>query len=205
MTTIAMCGDYIAADGQSTAGSVRITHDSPKLFKNSKRKTIYAVTGLDLMARPSIAWFEAGAKPADHPRTPDGDEWSLWVVTKDRIVRYSHANPYGDCGWSAPFAAGTGGSFALGAMLAGANAMQAVLAATKIDTLSGGNIVSIKLRDFFGGAGTWPALLTSRYEPARVCPDVAVTEIGSAAKAPRHRPGYRRKAAARKRATKHAR
>ena len=142
MTTIAICDRYIAADGLCTAGERILATDFVKIRFRGGR--FYAITGLESAFDAAIRWHEAGADPASLPICPGEPKeswWGLVVLSSTGLVRYAS-----DLCWpelhSAPFAAGSGRDFALGAMWAGANAIEAVRLVADRTIHSGGKIVS---------------------------------------------------------------
>lgn len=185
MTTIAICRTFIAADGLSVSSGLRVEHDATKLIVNEKRGVIYAMTGVSYIHDAFVAWVEAGAKPAKFPQTGD-DAWSAIAVSRQGITRYASSRPYPETRWPLPLAAGSGSLVAMGAMLAGADAITAVRIASLIDTSTGGEIEWINLADFFGTkALDWPGLTDPGCVYARVRPKPAWSAPSPAAKAPR--------------------
>lgn len=97
---------------------------------------LYAVRG----------WIEGGADFAAPPRTYEDAQFDALVISPDGRSRALDARL---CGWEefeAPFVAiGSGMAYALGAMQRGATAVQAVEAAMRWDSATGGGIDSLEL------------------------------------------------------------
>lgn len=142
MTTIAYRDGVIAADTRVTSDSI-ITGSVRKVSKNGR--VLMGVAGTAAMARELRAWFDEGCQgplpPNPHPLDK---EWSVWALiatpTDVYIVQES-----GICRNTAPYhAMGSGRELALGAMAHGATAEEAVRAAIKHDTSSGGEITVLR-------------------------------------------------------------
>lgn len=138
MTTIASDGITVAADGLIVKGTERIRTDAVKVTQRGGYT--FAATGHTAAMEPAIAWFLAGAKPADKP----GMGWSLIVFHPDRCESYSDEAPYPDR-YPYPAAFGTGAEYAMGAMRAGACPAKAVAIAADLDTHTGGTITELEV------------------------------------------------------------
>lgn len=132
MTVIAWDGKTLAADRQCTSGAVLSEHT--KLSQVSDG-SVLAFWGPIRQWVALIRWYEAGAKPEEWPK--DADDNGLIVVTVEGSV-----TEYEGCGW--PIACeqnkaawGGGREFALGAMAAGASALQAVQIANQHHAMCG--------------------------------------------------------------------
>jgi ATP-dependent protease HslVU (ClpYQ) peptidase subunit len=144
MTTIAYRDGVLAADTQVTCGGT-VDGWTRKAFR--KGRLLYAVSGGTGLANAFRSWVEGGMigeapslKGADDDKDsahgflfPGGNR----VVWRYNDVWTSHKAPF--------FAAGSGSEIALGAMLAGATAEQAVRAAAERDTSTGGEITVLHL------------------------------------------------------------
>lgn len=144
MTTIATDGRLIAADGQSSLDGVIINSQKDKIVVRHGR--IFALAGdspaRDLIFRYVNDYFQFAAHP--HPLSPPelpvgAGSWQVLVITPERdedgrYVAYVFADelPH-PVRVPTPFALGSGGQFALGAMEAGASPAEAVLIAAKRD------------------------------------------------------------------------
>jgi ATP-dependent protease HslVU (ClpYQ) peptidase subunit len=138
MTTIAFDGLILAADSLCCWGNMKESRDAEKLrFVDGH---YYAVTGADGMLDALIAWHKAGAKPEQYPRV--GETGAQLVVINKTLracIYYEQDQPYG-CAVPRRWAIGTGRDFAMGALHAGANAVDAVRIAANLDTRSGGPV-----------------------------------------------------------------
>lgn len=149
MTTIATDGMTIAADSRLVVDDdiVTDTHTKLRVIKASRR--IYGFAGVTALFGPFVDWFEAGHDIEKLPKNFDR-EWTLIVVqpaleaegrtaTKAEIIVASRAMP-----WPAPIAApwawGSGGYYAIGAMAHGATPAEAVRAAAKVNLATGGPV-----------------------------------------------------------------
>lgn len=144
MTTIAFDGHRIAADGQRTwGGEIRGLN-----FQKLRRRgdVIYAFTGLVPLFEPMIKWHQDGASAADLPKAVDHKEdgWTLVVVSDGKLVKYTSNCPYVE-EFEAPIAFGAGADYAIGAMLAGADARRAVEVVSSICYHTGGAIQVIEV------------------------------------------------------------
>lgn len=131
MTTIAWDGKMLAADRQINAGGVaRCT--KTKIAKN-KKGDLCGASGITSVTSAFLRWFLAGEKgPA--PALKDGtDECEALIIrTNGAIIMYDSA------GWHEVdpgfITSGSGWELALGALLAGKNAVEAVKIASMVDT-----------------------------------------------------------------------
>ena len=145
MTTIAWDGKTVAADTLTVCGFQRNGKPAQKLFPRTLSGKVYAMSGLFGWAAPWIAWHEAGADPALAPATPNQEQRGSFIVfDKGRCFYCATDFPYlVEAG--APDAWGTGQEYAIGAMRAGASAVQAVRIAADVDIHTGGDIQEIDL------------------------------------------------------------
>lgn len=133
MTTIAWDGKTLASDSQSNTSF--ITQKKSNKLHNLKDKVI-ATSGC---SGTGIA-FSKG----EFERFPDMEADALFVIKKTGKCFYQgmqHSIPCGKI-----HAIGTGADFAMGAMLAGATALEAVKIAIKLDPNSGGRVQSVKIK-----------------------------------------------------------
>lgn len=145
MTTIAIDAfGNIAADGRSTCGNEIARDDIDKLITAHNR--IYALAGPGSLIVPLLAWHNDGADPTKLPVCNKEYGWTLIVLQADGLYTYSDKVPYGYANeYKTPVAFGSGQDYALGAMLAGKTAKEAVEIACKVDTGSGGRIKSLNI------------------------------------------------------------
>lgn len=136
MTTVAWDGKTLAADSQSTTGSIRGA--ATKVAKN-KDGFLVAGSGSCAVVKMWINWVLAGMPPDQQPTSVD-DANVLVIDPRGRATLFADvavAQPMPRKQW----ALGSGGDIALGAMAAGADARAAVKIACKLDVFSGGRIV----------------------------------------------------------------
>lgn len=138
MTTVATDGVTIAADGLLTWGGRRLKLDEQKL----RRLPDGSVVGWAGNADEAVIAVEALAR--DDGDEAKGDYSLLRLFPDGKLAVY--VDRLIPTFTSPPQAIGSGGDVALGAMLAGMSAKQAVRAAARIDTSTGGTIRSRKVR-----------------------------------------------------------
>ena len=137
MTTIALDADAIAADSQLTLDeSYRASARETKILKKGRK--IYACAGTPIISE-LIDWHEGKIKNDDLPACA----WELLVYTGKEWRSYDSDFLSGIVAHP-PYAIGSGAKFALGAMLAGATAVQAVNIASQLDIYTSGPIDEIK-------------------------------------------------------------
>jgi len=154
MTTIAYDGTTIAADGQRTWGDQIAGLSFRKLRREGD--TIYGFTGLAPMFDVMVAWHRNGADPGKLPVGHDKDGWTLVVVDKSGLGKYTSTCPYIER-FDPPVAFGAGQDYAVGAMWAGATAEHAVRLVAQNTNHTGGDIQAI---------GVVPILAQQRPEAA---------------------------------------
>lgn len=149
MTTIAITATQVAADGQRTYGGERRGMNFKKL--RVCKGVIYAFTGLTPLMEPMIAWHQSGADPEKLPvcHNADSDGWALIVIDGAGIGKYTSSCPYRE-DFEPPVAFGADRDLAMGAMLVGASAEEAIRAACSISLYTGGEVQTIQIE-----AGMW--------------------------------------------------
>ena len=134
MTTCVWDGEFLCADTRSMTGSVIDQGPCQKIFQ---KKGVYCAISGDLAEAVIVV------KRLLNPQRPSSDDVHLvdegdWQII---LVSETRAEYYGGCMLPAPvappFAIGTGGSYALAAMLAGKTGPQAIRLACKMDAYSG--------------------------------------------------------------------
>lgn len=106
------------------------------------------------MIKPLLDWYESGAHGKDVPLCTEEQGWSMLVLRPGVCDLFTSKAPYGDpC--ELPYALGSGGDYALGAMHAGASPQQAIEIACRIDTGSGGAIQVIDIAEALGLSHEW--------------------------------------------------
>lgn len=145
MTVIAWDGKTLAADKRCTFGW-QIAAVS-KLERHDGH--LLCASGCTSMGQEVIAWFKAGAVAADWPaqnRDPDKGA-SLVVVRPDGTLWRYENGPHPYRVESVPVAFASGGEAAMGAMLAGADAVRAVEIASMVHAGCGNGVDSMTLGD----------------------------------------------------------
>lgn len=138
MTTIAWDGKSVAADGQVTYGGQYI---GPKSVRKIKRidDIVYALAGSAPLFDPFVEWYRNGANPQNTLCVEKNDETALFVFKDGKCLMYKANIPYPDELFP-PDAWGAGCEYAIGAMLAGADAKRAVEIAAICNPGTGGEI-----------------------------------------------------------------
>jgi len=138
MTTIATDGRSIAADGQITGcGTIHSTSFS-KLHR-LEDGSIFGFTGAPFDKQAWIDFLEGRTDTL----TAFEDSEALVLKPDGTVLCYNHiGRSYPQ---TVPAATGTGAPVALGAMLAGATASEAVKIATLVDTYSGGEVQELSI------------------------------------------------------------
>jgi hypothetical protein len=142
VTTIAYKDGIMAADAQISANG--FVHSSAlKIVRNARGDLCGASGNQGFMVR-FLSWFEKGEK-GEPPSAQDKDEhYDVIIIRARKPHQALTINQTTLCPISGEFyAIGSGRSFALGAMMAGADAMFAVQIACKMDNYSGGDIVAL--------------------------------------------------------------
>lgn len=139
MTTIAYDGKTLAADSQSTCGTI-----SGRAVKIAKNKAGFLVAGCGSYAtvRWWMDWVLAGLQPDDQPDHAE-DATIIIVDPRGRARMFAEAA----VSQTLPrrkWAIGSGSDLALGAMAMGADARTAVKVACKFDVYTSGRVVVLK-------------------------------------------------------------
>ncbi len=138
MTTIAYRDGILAADTQMTLNNCV---DGTQIKIVRRGLVMAAASGTAAMCQQFRDWFIMGMDgdppPAQHSQNPD---WNYWGLLFHGATILCWQAP----GWVrivAPyFAMGSGGDYATGAMAFGATSEEAILAAMKHDTSTGGEV-----------------------------------------------------------------
>lgn len=160
MTTIAYDGQYLAADTQVQRNGNRSNIKCRKLAIQGG--FAYGVNGdwhpvLDDL----IEWHQhMGARPNDLPKHGGGSLTIVEAATGRAWAVAGPQMPYLD-EEGAPWGCGSGGDIALGAMIQGGTAMEAVAAAMRYDTGTSGDVEFIDLRNLGAGVQTWNWVMPS--------------------------------------------
>lgn len=135
MTTIACDGETLASDSQSITQFVE-QHPTQKIFRKGGR--LFALAGDYAQCLAVIDWLCGEEKPSFGK-----NEFVVAVVSAKKADVYDgEFYPYPAI---PPFAFGSGGVFAMAAMMGGAKAKKAVEIACQLDENSGGKIRTFKV------------------------------------------------------------
>jgi hypothetical protein len=129
VTTIAWDGKTLAVDSRMVGGTVIRSERAEKLYRLSDGSWL-AGCGQMQDVLLAVRWYNEGAKPEDKPSL--SDEFAALILRGGEAYRVEEKL----IEWSvnAPFAAaGSGVELALGAMAAGASAVDAVRIAARFD------------------------------------------------------------------------
>lgn len=149
MTTIAWDGKTIASDAQG--GGAFIYNNGPKVFKHEGR--LFGLAGDREACEVARKWILKNSefhKDADRPRPDLGTESFGGLMIDPDGQCFAFEKRLLPFAVSTPHAEGSGGMFAQAAMLAGADAAEAVRIACELDPYSGGSVATIDLKG--GGA-----------------------------------------------------
>lgn len=139
MTTIAWDGKTLAVDSKETANGTIISTSRKKLYLDQGQYKAVAISGDLVDCLNIIDWIASGGL-GDKPAIPEGssiiaiDECGrAYRYISPCLIRLEIKAPYGD---------GSGYELVLGAMDAGATAVEAVKIACKRDVYTGGRVRS---------------------------------------------------------------
>lgn len=142
MTTIAWDGKTLATDSQRTSGDIVESDDEKKLYVDIGGYLAVAGCG-DLMGSEEIFNWIKSNKVDQFPKIDSKDVSSVICIKKDRsVLIYRHDGHGRSISHRGILADGSGWEIALGAMDAGATAVEAVEIAIKRDINSGGKVQS---------------------------------------------------------------
>lgn len=139
MTTIATDGRTMAGDSLSTAEGERVAIQQK--VHRLKDGRIIGCCGCAIEITKSVRWLD---NPDSEKPTLDGDDFSALLLNADGTVDFidKAAEPIR---YLTPMAIGSGGNFALVAMLAGKTPAEAVEIAMLRDTRTGGEITVMEV------------------------------------------------------------
>lgn len=148
MTTIAYDGYDLAADSQITSGNEKVCGVQKIHEIQIKGKAHWiGLSGTTKYFKDVITWTKNPERKSEPKVNGEVDGILISCEGCVMILVDDGENISWD-EWHTPVAIGSGGQFAIGAMLAGKNAKQAVNIAAKVDTLTGGpiNVININPR-----------------------------------------------------------
>lgn len=156
MTTIAYKDGVLAADGRETEDGVITSEKCQKIFQMSDGRYV-AISGDSDWRAVKALIDECGDVPDILDLVSVEQEHGLIIADPEKKrLTYAYVMPadYPRTTYTAetlelpldrPFATGSGGSFAIGAMFAGKSAVEAVEIAKKSDIYSGGDVSYVRL------------------------------------------------------------
>lgn len=134
MTTCVWDGEFICADTRSITGTVIDQGACQKIFQ--KNNVFCAVAGDIAEATIVVKRLLMPEKNSEEDSyIVDSGDWQIMLVSESRCEYYGGTML--PAPMTTPFAIGTGGSFALAALLAGKTGLQAIRLACKMDACSG--------------------------------------------------------------------
>lgn len=144
-TTICWDGTHIASDSQMTMGHKKLWCKA-KFHRNEARHAVLAGGGnVDLLDKIERYWMKTD-KPLEDLKLPEGNpssqttRFQLLVVQDDGTALFYDDDLTSPVKVEAPFAFGSGGDYALAALVMGASAADAIALAEEIDVYTGGTI-----------------------------------------------------------------
>lgn len=146
MTTIAYDGNMLAADSRIVFGDYICPNNVIKLRKIGN--IVYGIAGFYAWFDEWIAWYIAGANPYDAPAAKfNNKEGGEFLVLDDLQLKVCTTSIPCFLPISGPDAWGSGGQYAIGAMLAGSSAFRAVELAAIADPYTAGSIIAFDRHD----------------------------------------------------------
>jgi 20S proteasome alpha/beta subunit len=139
VTTIAWDGKTLAVDSRSTSNGVVISDKETKLYINVGVYQAVAITGSMTEMPAFVDWLRHGEQ-GDRPKS---EGCALCIAANGKAYTFHTEKIGGPVEEFPPSANGSGWEIALGAMDAGATAVEAVKIACKRDVYSG-----VKVRSF---------------------------------------------------------
>jgi hypothetical protein len=138
MTTIAYRNGIMASDSRATINGYIEPQEDPKLFRQPDGG-VAAMTGSASGCFKLLSWVNGDRKRLQ----PNGDYRIIWLRGDGRLEIFEDGCSYFvECEF---MAWGSGMVAALGALHMGATAEMAVHVAAKIDTLTGGKVVTMQV------------------------------------------------------------
>jgi hypothetical protein len=153
MTIIAISATHAAADGMRVWGSEIRSLSTKKLSiidnpPSGGHRAIVAFCGSTPLQAAVIDWWRSGFRAADAPKC-DGCDWELLTIDRFGLKRFISSCPYPES-FDAPMAAGTGVDMAIGALLCGRTAREAVELVCDRHTVCGGEIQVLDIMEVTG-------------------------------------------------------
>lgn len=138
----------VATDSLMVCNGIVVSRTTEKL--RVVGNTIYAMAGTRLFWEPLIAWHQAGAEFSDAPKGDKDNDWCLIAIDKDGVWQYDWDAPYPDQLADQPWAWGSNSDVAIGLMLAGKTAAEAVKIMCEKSVWAGGEVQSRNISEALG-------------------------------------------------------
>jgi len=143
MTTIAWTGEEVAADTRGTVG--QLVQQSPTIKLIKRKGVIYCLTGDFAQCLAVVDWLSSGADIEEAPAFIDEPGFDILAI-ENSVTGNIFSNSYHPYPVEPPVTLGTGHEIALGAIMAGATAYEAVEYACRLDMNSGLPVQKMKVR-----------------------------------------------------------
>lgn len=144
MTTIAWTGSEVAADTRGVVGD--LVQQSPTIKLLERKGVIYCLTGDFGQCLAVVDWLISGASIDEAPQFLDEPGFDILVI-EDSDTGHIYSASYHSYPVDPPVTMGTGHHVAIGAIMAGASAYQAVEIACKLDNNSGLPVQRMKVKN----------------------------------------------------------
>jgi hypothetical protein len=143
MTIIMTDGQVMVGDGRKIWCGDIVSDSEDKIVRREGR--LYGFAGTAALKDPIIEWHVKGADPDKVPKSADEGGWSMLVLeAPGKLWRFTSNTPYPEP-FGFPMGAGSGVDIAIGAMLAGASAIEAVEIVCKRVPGCGGKITMLHI------------------------------------------------------------
>ena len=132
MTVVVWDGKVLAGDRKSVLGGTPMrTRKVFRVIAPNKRVALIGYSGSNAFVRAHLAWLNGGDRPTF---THEKFDWAVMLVDDERKIWFrSWTADYWDRFLCRRWAIGAGCDYALGAMDQGADAVEAVRAASRLD------------------------------------------------------------------------
>lgn len=143
MSVVIFDGKTMAADRIVITGNLQIRGSKIRKLPNGD---VVAWVGAAISGLAMAAWWQAGADPATFPAEQKGNDWCRFIVfSKGKLFHFENS-PVRIPEINRRIAWGAGKDFAMGALEAGASAVQAVKIASKLCIECGMGVESFRVR-----------------------------------------------------------
>jgi len=139
VSVVAWDGKTLVADRMGSNNGLTFTMVKMQKFPDG---TVLAWCGIQEQGLLLAKWFREGADPEKWPAFQKKDEWTSLLILKDGKLTEYEQEPIAQEVLDPRMAWGHGRAFALGAMAAGASAVEAVTIASTFDIYCGNGVSS---------------------------------------------------------------